>query len=541
MRKITFYTTLSILFFASCSDETTIYQEQLNDNLSIENNSAKLDASISFKNAGLIDIITEDGIVGKSSKAGNLAFEYPLTLVAQVDIPNASSSQGLTATHVAVDDDYVYASYNTVGETHSGAVDAINISNPLIPKITGRLFFETADINSVAYDNGYVYAVGAFDSEKDITIEFNSFVAKIPVINGVFDKDNVVYGYQEGFNATDVKIYGDLVIVASGGDGKLKAYNKASLEAQHDAVFDDLRSIAVKDDKIAVLNATSGIKILNKSFDILNEFSISSDFGDFAKRTIDFSDDKLIVSEGSNGAGVYNANSGTFIKHLAIPIRPEGVQDQNIVTNAVAYNEDLLLMANGGAGLSISKDKNGSLESVGIIDVKGSINYVGSKGDYVFAASGKEGVQIIKLNRPSADLNAECSSLNAFNGGFTDLQVLAGEEVGYQVGQYFKSVENAGNLLLCGWFVSNENLNVKENSLMESNGRFWARKDLIIESGSKLRVKGSYIVIYGDLILNDGATLEFVDSRVGVYVLGKVIRNGTTLVTGSYADYYNKF
>lgn len=538
MKNISLLALVTLFFIvASCSDETIVYQEQLNDNLTIENNQANLDASVSFKNANILDVITENENTGKTSTLPYLSGEYPLSLVAQIEM----NKEGLTATHVAVEDNFVFTSYNTVGETFSGAIDAIDISNPLIPILKGRLFLETADINSLAYDNGYVYAVGSFDSEKDITIEFNSLIAKIPVANGVFDKENIVYGYQEGFNSTDVKIIGDLVIVASGGEGLLKAYNKNSLEAVNDIPFDDLRSIAIKDDEISVLNASSGIKILNKSFDILNEINISSDFGDFAKRTIDYSDTQLLVSEGVNGAGVYDPNSGSFIKHLPIPIRPDGVQSQNIVTNAVAYNEDLLLMANGGAGLSIAKNKNGNLETLGIIDIEGSINYVGSKGDYVFAASGTEGMQIIKLNKPNADLNQACGELSNYQDGYTDLNVSTGQDLGYNVGQYFRSIENSGSLLLCGWFVSNTNLLVKENSLLETNGRFWVRNDLVIDGGAKLRVKGTYIIIYGDLILNDGATLEFVDNNVGVYVLGEVIRNGETLVEGSYIDHFNRF
>jgi len=271
MKKVSLLSfVLLFLIMSSCSDQTTIYQEQINDNLSFEKNQATLEASVSFENADLLDIITEDGLTGKTSKRPYLSGEYPLSLVAQVEIPNS----GLTATHVAVEGNFVYASYNTVGETFSGAIDAIDIRNPLIPKLVGRLFLETADINSVAYDNGYIYAVGAFDSEKDITVDVNSLIAKIPVTNGVFDKDYVEYGYQEGFNATDVKVIDNLVIVASGGDGLLRAYNKTNLEIVNDVPFDDLRSIAVKDGKIAVLNASSGIKILNSSFDILNEINI---------------------------------------------------------------------------------------------------------------------------------------------------------------------------------------------------------------------------------------------------------------------------
>ncbi len=60
---------MSLIFIASCSDETTIYKDQLQDDVSIEENAAKLEASISFDEAGVLDILEEDELSGKSSKA----------------------------------------------------------------------------------------------------------------------------------------------------------------------------------------------------------------------------------------------------------------------------------------------------------------------------------------------------------------------------------------------------------------------------------------------------------------------------------------
>jgi len=529
-----------IFLLASCSDETTIFQEPLNDSLVLETNQTTLENNVKFKNALLVDILIEDKQTGKYSKRAELSGKYPLNLIAQITSPVGEDGEKLTATHVAVEGDFVYASYNSVGEKYSGAIDIIRIDELRTPVLTGRLFLETADINSLVYDDGYIYAVGGFDSEKDVTVDVNSFIAKIPVNNGVFDAENIIYAHQEGFNATDVKVNGDNVIVTSGGMGVVASYNKFSMEMVNTASYDDLRSIAVNNNNIAVLNASSGIKVLSQNFDVLNEFNVSLDFGDFAKRTIDFSNDNLVVSGGSDGAALYNVNTGSLLQTLPIPIRPENVETVNIVTNSIAANEDLLLMANGGAGLSLSEEINGTVESVGIIDIEGSINYVASKGDYIFAASGREGVQIIKINRPSEDLVAACSALSLDNGDAqNNVTVLQDENKAYRVSKYFNDVENNGQLLLCGWFVSNNNLLINDGSLMETNGRFWVRQDLTIESGAKLRATGDFMVIYGDIILNDGATLEFVDTNMAVYVLGSGIRNGNTEVTGNFPNIFN--
>ncbi len=48
----------------------------------------------------------------------------------------------------------------------------------------------------------------------------------------------------------------------------------------------------------------------------------------------------------------------------------------------------MVLMANGGAGLSISNDEGNMTEPYGVIQLIGSINYVQTVGDYAFAAAG---------------------------------------------------------------------------------------------------------------------------------------------------------
>ncbi|TXE01240.1 hypothetical protein ESV85_22125, partial [Algoriphagus aquimarinus] len=73
-----------------------------------------------------------------------------------------------------------------------------------------------------------------------------------------------------------------------------------------------------------------------------------------AKRTLDIDNGNLYVAEGANGAGIYKMADGSLISNLAIPIRPENVESGDIVTNAVSVDNNLLFMANGAAGISIS-------------------------------------------------------------------------------------------------------------------------------------------------------------------------------------------
>ena len=469
-----------LVLISSCSDETTVFENPEND-LSLENNQSFLDASISFEKSGVLDINDTDKITGKMSKEGDsLAGDYPLSLVAQIVPPTFSGGENLSATHVYISDDIAYVSYNTIDEAYVGAIDAIDISDPYNPTITSRMYYTNGDINSIAYENGYIYIVGGVDAELSATATTNSFVAKIPASNGIIDVNaGITYGFQQGFIATDIAISGNNLYVTSGKDGSLVTYDKNTIEVINELPFADLRSVTIENNRVAVLDASTGVTILDENFTVINEIAIASDFGIASKRTIDFSNDRIIVSEGSKGAGIYNSTTGEFIEYIPIFINAEGTDAADNVTNAVAVNEEAILMANGGAGLSLSEETSDSTSPVGIIDLDGSINYVASKGDYIFAASGLAGLQIIKMNKPNESLANRCSDLQSYKGS-SNLNVNQGEIFAYQGEKRLNTINVGGELLLCGsWTVSGD-VNMNADSLFEMNGSFMVGRNEII-------------------------------------------------------------
>ncbi len=529
--------------FISCSDQTTVYSDP-HDDVLLEGNQSLLDNSIKFDNAGVLDIFEEDKTTAKFSKnmPEGQAGDYPLTLVAQVSPPTYNGTL-LTASHVDVDGDFAYVAYNTSGDTYLGAIDIVNVSDPNNPQVTARLYYENADINSIKYDNGFVYAVGGLDAEKSLMATANSFVAKIISIAGTLNTTaGIEYVYQQGFNATDVKVSGNNLIVTSGKDGTVTIYDKTSLAILQEAPFTDLRSIALQDNVIAVLDGSKGVSLLDQTLQLTKDIPIVSDFGIYAKRTIDFYQDKIIVSEGTKGAGVYDVNTGNLLEYVPILIDPAGVESTDKVTNAVANNEGVLLMANGGAGLCLSEESANNTKLVGIIQLEGSINFVASKGDYVFAASGKSGLQIIKMNKPTASLAALCATSPIYSGS-SNLVVAVGEDMAFSGSKRFNNVDIEGTILLCGSWTVKEAVNI--NGLLEMNGTFVVannskKRNVTLGKNATLRVEGN-LTIYGDLILNDGATLEFIGPGSVVNIFGSVISNGATTITGTFQDVQNKF
>ncbi|QWX85112.1 hypothetical protein H0I23_05605 [Cellulophaga sp. HaHaR_3_176] len=544
MKRIPLMLVLGLVFVSSCSDETTVF-EKSDDNLFLENNQNLLIESVNFENAGVLDINLESQLLGKTSKAGGeLAGDYPLSLVAQITPPSFQGGENLTASHVFLDNNIAYVSYNTVEDGFAGGVDAIDISDPHNPYILSRLYYSNADINAVGYKDGYIYAVGGVDSEQSVTATSNSFLAKISAPSGRIDVSaGIVYGFQEGYVGTDIAV-NDNIYVTSGKDGTLSVYDANTVENIKEMPFSDLRSVAIDNNRIGVLDASAGVSVFDENFVLLKEISITSDFGEVSKRTIDFSGDRVIVAEGSKGAGVYSTTTGALLEYIPIMINPEGSDSQDNVTNAIAVNEEVILMANGGAGLSLSKEEGDSSSPVGVLDLDGSINYVISNGDYIFAASGTAGLQIIKMNKPSESLENRCSELTNYNGS-SNLNVNSGEVIEYKGSKRLSSINVGGQLLLCGSWSVQENTTINEDGLFELNGyiivgRNSKRRDVIINSNAKLRVEGR-LIIYGDLILNDGASLEFIGSDSDVYVRGSVIKSESATITGEYRDLNNKF
>lgn len=546
MRKAKLLICSTVLFVISCSDETTIFSDPKDDH-QLEGSQQVLENSVVYDNAGVLDILEEANISGKYASSGKVvqAGDYPLTLVAQIDPPTYSGGENLTASHVHVDGNYAYVSYNTVEGVYAGAIDVIDVSDPTQPLITSRLYYANMDVNSIEYSDGYIYAVGGMDSEKSITATSNSFVGKIPASGGVINVGaGITYGYQQGFNSTDVEVTSSTVAVSSGGDGSISIYDKRDMSLINESFFADLRSVSFNNGAFAVLDASKGVSILDNNLNITKEIGIDTDFGLGTKRTLEYTSDKIIVSEGSKGAGLYSANTGAFLKYLPILIDPNATNVQYSETNAVAANEEILLMANGGAGLCLSENNDNNTDLYGVIQLEGSINYVESKGDYIFAASGKRGLQIIKLNRPSESLAASCVSLPGYSGS-TDLNVRLGEDEAYRGAKRFANIEVAGSLLLCGsWTVSNA-VDVYDDAIFEMKGTLVIgknskRKNVVVHPGATFKVEGD-LTIYGNLIVSNGAILEFIGNGSVANIFGSVIQGETSLIYGNFDDVKNKF
>lgn len=540
-----------LLFLIACtddiSDNISEYESAIPNDIEVFEVS-NVEAFYSYENAGVLDIYGPNSPIDPNAKSDDdeEAGDHPLTLVLTVDSPLYNGTEPLSATHIHIADGYAYVSYNKAGSIYLGAVDIIDIGNAALPKLTARLIFSNADLNGVRYHNGYVYAVGGLNSELSEIATANAFVAQIPVEGEDFEIDSgISYGFQEGNQGIDVAINGDQVLAASAIQGHLSQYNSADMSVIADTPFEDLRSIAVDGSNIALLEANMGIRILNTEMNFIKDIPIDSDFSPESKRTIDLVDDRMIVAQGSYGAGIYSLSSGQLKEQIPILLHPEGVADEDIVTNAVSSNKDMIFLANGGGGLSLSLQKeDGSTELAGVIGLEGSINFVTSQDDYLVAASGTRGVQVVKFNRPSESLLARCEELPEYRGS-ANLNVLIDEELAFKGSKKFNNINNSGALLLCGSWSVHKDMFINDQALFELYGLMAVGKNnqqsnVQVAADAVMKLEGE-LTIYGDLILGDGATLECIGDANSINIYGEVIKGDNVTISGSFDDVQDKF
>ena len=412
---------LGFIVLLGCSDETTVFDLQSQGKaLLLEENSTFLSNSVSRTSNGVLEIyfehdnyedvaLVKNGNFGlnrsliktsanNNTNTSNASSDFHLNLVGQVQRPSFDGNNNLGATHVALANNFAYVSYNTIGEVYAGAVDVIDLSDPENPALTSRMYMYDRDANVILYDNGYIYVTGGVNMEKVLEATGESFIARIGVNDGIIDLDDVNYFYQEGQTATGIAKLNNSFYVSSGNEGVIAKYDANSFSKINEVPFSDLRWVAAADNTIAVLDAGNGVRILDTDLNELSQIATKTDFVDGAKRTISINNGKLIVAEGNDGAAVFDIQTGSLEERLPILIDPENVIQADKVTNAVAIEGSVTLLANGGAGLAI-RVKNDIINLMGVVELNGSINFVTSNGDFIFAASGTRGLQIINKIR----------------------------------------------------------------------------------------------------------------------------------------------
>ncbi|PZR19851.1 MAG: hypothetical protein DI539_12590 [Flavobacterium psychrophilum] len=525
----------AIMFMVSCTHDD---DRPSGDGIQLNSDSQTLTTRVKYDNAGVLSMRDEGGASGRTDQtAGTL----PLVLVAEVAPPTYNGTT-LKATHVAINGNYAYVSYNIEGEAYGGAIDVINISNPNTPQLVVQAMLPNTDVSSVRFDSGVLYIAGARSTAAFPTAGTAAFSGVMP-LNGGLVTTTLNQTSLAGNTGTSVTSSTSKYYAVSGNNGSLYQLNKTSNAVEMTIPLADLRAVGYNDNKIVVLSGTQGVKVYNANgLTQLLSFPTSQDVQN-AKRTIDFlGTTSLLVSEGYNGLGVYNIATGVKTQTIPVPTNVSGVSANDITTNAVSVNNSNVFVANGGAGMYIYKNTNSVLSFLGSISLSGnsSCNYLTSSGDYIFAAMGNGGLKIVKMVSSTVD----CTSFPLYTGS-NYLNVNSGETKQYQGAAALTGVNVNANLTWCGSLSVSQGLNVNSGGTFYMKGALaqgsvlTPNNSLNVNSNATLKIEGS-VVVYGNMILNSGAKLEFVGSGSSITIFGTVTKGSNVTITGTYVDTFNK-
>ena len=123
------------------------------------------------------------------------------------------------------------------------------------------------------------------------------------------------------------------------------------------------------------------------------------------------------------------------------------------------------------------------------------------------------------------------------------MNVNSNEDLKYQGSASLKGVNVNDRLTFCGSLAVSEGLNVNSNGVFTMKGSLAqgnaSNRWLSLNVNGTMKIEGS-VVIYGNLILNSGAKLEFLGSDSEITIHGTVTKNSGVTITGTYKDTFNK-
>ncbi|PKQ62503.1 hypothetical protein BZG02_12320 [Labilibaculum filiforme] len=395
------------LIVSSCSDnDDSLQTEQkktVEKSISINNNPAELSSRVTTKN----DLVRINNLPGATTKDGTTEMEidytknYAFKLKAEVEAPKVQG-ETIQATHVKIIDDMAFVSYNTKGSEYSGGIELFDISDQDNPTLQASALFEDVDISAVDYYDGVIYLVGALDPESaGYVLESPAVLMSLELSNSkkIMSISNLID--LPSYVGTDIEVDEDFIYATSGSDGTLSVFKRSDYSLVKAIDINDARSLSSNDDNVYVLNATNEkIQLFNKA-DLaeLNAIEVQGPITDESKTEIDVTDEYILAALNVSGLDIRNLD-GTLRERFNRPSTPEGGLDSDYVTNSVSLNEELLLIGNGGAGVYVGAmvpENNNEVTLLGSMNFDASVNFVESRGNYIFVAAGTGGLKILTI------------------------------------------------------------------------------------------------------------------------------------------------
>ena len=348
-----------------------------------------------------------DTTLGTIASFGKRTAKFKLKLRAEV-IPPVSGGVTLQATHIAISGNYAYVSYNVRGATYLGGVDVFNISIKNNPALVSEAIFLNSDVSSVSYSNGKIYLA---EATSDTGFAYPAAVEEITLVNNLLSLASRRVGVTS-YVATDARASGTKLYVTSGSGGPatggLAVLDTATLSIVYSDPFLDARALEFYGTSAVVLQGTPArFRTYSSAPAFMTSYNVGGATIPESKSTINIVLDRAFVGAGDAGAKVVNLNSGVVIDSIG-RVTVAGLDPSLTVTNSVSVNKDILLLANGEAGVYVAQ-ADIDMEATSTVSphlvllgamqfgTAESANFVASSNDVIFVATGLGGLKILEV------------------------------------------------------------------------------------------------------------------------------------------------
>ena len=328
------------------------------------------------------------------------------TLAATVQSPTVNGAI-LSATDVKVVNGNAYVSYHTndeaYGDAPNGSVRIFNVQNQQAPSLTAQADFNNAEFNGIDVSGSKVYAVGGNKA--------GSRLMTTPLTSGTFNTSDLSVFTTHKLPSITGKnsfVHNNMLwLVAgatNGGFFKLDPSNGFAVTDQFYSQGARAKYVAQNGTYQAFFAVEGGgayLRIANIDGTNPQEYrypTLAQTVQD-GKNVITMDDQYVYVALSDKGVAKFSLQNGSLVSHF-VPndYRVNGSKafKNNGYTNGVAVNDCYLYIANGADGV-IVLNKN-TFNVVGHFTLAESANYVYANNGLLFVATGRNGLNIIKIN-----------------------------------------------------------------------------------------------------------------------------------------------
>lgn len=332
------------------------------------------------------------------------------TLAATVSSPMVGDNINLSATDVRILNGRAYVSYHTNDElydnTPNGALRIFDIQNHTAPSLISEAIFNKVEFNGIDIASDKLYAVGG---DKD-----GARLVETKLSDGTFITGDLSYFQTHkipGVAAKNSFIYNNMLWLVSGGaNGGFFKLDPSSInyDVSETLYADGARSkYTVHNNRVqaflAIEEGGAYLRISNIDGSNVKEYRYSTLIQKIntGKNTMAIDDNYVYLALSDRGLAKIELATGKLIAEFKpntyrIAAESPKVFKENGLTNGVAVNDCFVFLANGADGVIVLEKDNFNV--VGSFKLAESANYVYVKDGLLFVATGRNGLNIIKIN-----------------------------------------------------------------------------------------------------------------------------------------------